>query len=195
MKKALSVCCLLLTSFGASAGYSISASAGKSFNQSLTTKAGLKIELEDSNHFAFSIDKTLDSARYGLYYSSTTTDMKAHANQEIDMQYLLFQSAVDVPLSTHFNSYVGAQLGVNHISNNFTPSDTYFASGLFAGVEYLITPQARLLFETRWLATIVNNASKVSCSAPAAEDQGCLWHFDGDVLNQFQTSVGFSYRF
>ena len=71
MKKVFVLLCLLLVSQSALAGYSLSLYTGKSFNQSLETKNGLAIELKDSNHLAFSIDRTIDSARYGFYFSNT----------------------------------------------------------------------------------------------------------------------------
>ncbi|MBB1341702.1 outer membrane beta-barrel protein [Pseudoalteromonas sp. SR45-6] len=195
MKKVFVLLCLLLVSQSALAGYSLSLYTGKSFNQSLETKNALAIELKDSNHLAFSIDRTIDSARYGFYFSNTESDFQSSPDKNVEMQYFMFQSAVEVPLSNHINSYVGAQIGANYISPNFTSSDTFFASGLYGGLEYLFSDQARILFETRWLATIVNNASNVSCALPTDENKQCLWHFDGDVLNQFQTSLGFTYRF
>ena len=195
MKKVFVLLCLLLVSQSALAGYSLSIYTGKSFNQSLETKNGLAIELKDSNHLAFSIDRTIDSARYGFYFSNTESDFQSSPDKNVEMQYFMFQSAVEVPLSNHINSYVGAQIGANYISPNFASSDTFFASGLYGGLEYLFSDQARILFETRWLATIVNNASNVSCALPTDGNKQCLWHFDGDVLNQFQTSLGFTYRF
>lgn len=195
MKKALTLLCLLFASYGVSAGYSVSLYTGKSFNQSLETEEGLAVELDDSNHFAFSIDRTIDSARYGFYFSNTESDFESAPDHSVKMHYALFQSAVEVPLGNRVNGYVGAQIGANYVKTDFTSSDTFFASGLYGGFEYLFNDQARVLFEARWLATIVNNASNVSCSLPTDEDDQCLWHFDGDVLNQFQTSLGFTYRF
>lgn len=195
MKKALSCLSFLFASYGASADYSVSLYTGKSFNQSLETENGLAIELDDSNHVAFSIDRNLDSARYGFYFSKTESNLLSSPNKDVKMQYALFQSAIEVSLANRVNGYVGAQVGANHVKTNFTSSDTFFASGLYGGFEYLFNDQARILFETRWIATIVNNASNVSCTLPTDEDDQCLWHFDGDVLNQFQTSLGFTYRF
>ncbi|BDF93179.1 hypothetical protein RC083_09865 [Pseudoalteromonas haloplanktis] len=195
MKKAFTAFCLLFISHSAAAGYSLSVYTGKSFNQSLQTEEGLAIELDDSNHLAFSIDRTIDSARYGFYFSNTKSDFESSPELDVEMQYFLFQSAIEVPLGNRVNGYVGAQIGANYVKPNFVSSDIFFASGLYGGFEYLFNDQARVLFETRWLATIVNNASNVSCTLPTDEDNQCLWHFDGDVLNQFQTSLGFTYRF
>ena len=194
MKKSLTVLCLMLTSFTASAGYSVSAGFGKNFSQSLETEENLKIDLDDDSQFTFSIDRTIESARYGLFYSATTLNMEAQTDKKIEMQYLLFQSAVEVPLGKNISGFVGAQIGANHVSTNFTESDTFFTTGLYAGAEYLFTDNVRVYVESRWLATIVNNASNVSCTLPTSENEQCLWHFDGDVLNQFQTNIGFSYR-
>ena len=195
MKKSLGLLCLMFLSSTAHAGYSISAGFGKNFTNSVQTEENLKIELEDDSHFTVSLDRTIDNARYGFFYSATELDMKDQTNKQVEMQYLLFQSAVEVPLADRVVGFVGAQIGANHVSTDFADSDTFFTSGLYAGADYLITEQARVYVEARWLATIVNNASNVSCTLPTSEDDQCLWHFDGDVLNQFQTNIGFSYRF
>lgn len=195
MKKALIPLCFLATYASAQDNYSVSVYAGKNFNQSLETKEARAVELADANQFAFSIDRNIDSARYGFYFSQSNNELDNTVDKEITMKYFLFQSAVEVALSNHINSYIGAQVGANYVQPNFASNDVFFASGLYGGVEYLFSDKIRVLFETRWLATIVNNESTVNCSVPTDEDEQCLWHFDGDVLNQFQTSLGLTYRF
>lgn len=195
MKKALIPLCFFATNAYAIDDYSISVYAGQNFNQSLETKESIEVELKDSHHLALSIDRNIDKARYGFFYSKSKNDFSTEADKHVTMQYLLFQSAVEVPISNHFNGYVGAQLGANYVQTNFSANDVFFASGLFGGVEYLFSDQVRILFETRWLATIVNNDSVIDCTLPATKNEQCLWHFDGDVLNQFQTSLGFTFRF
>ena len=117
-------------------------------------------------------------------------------DKKLDFNYLLFQSAIDVPLGQDLSGYFGAHLGINNIKPNWSESDTYFATGLYGGVEYHLSEAMRVSFETRWLTTIVDNNSKTTCEVEIKEeDDNCLWHFDGDLLNQFQTSIGFSYRF
>ena len=195
MKKILILLCFLSTTAFAQDDYSVSLYAGKNFSQTLETTEALKVEVNDGNHFAFSIDRNIDRARYGFYFAQSNNELENTEDKEVTMKYFLFQSAVEVALSNHINSYVGAQVGANYVQTNFTSNDVFFASGLYGGIEYLFSDKARVLFETRWLATIVNNESTVNCTLPTDEDDQCLWHFDGDVLNQFQTSLGFTYRF
>ena len=195
MKKILIPLCFLSATTYGQDDYSVSLYAGKNFNQTLETKEALKVEVNNGNHFAFSIDRNIDRARYGFYFAQSSNELENTDDKEATMKYFLFQSAVEVALSNHINSYIGAQLGANYVQTNFTSNDIFFASGLYGGVEYLFSDKARVLFETRWLATIVNNESTVNCTLPTNEDDKCLWHFDGDVLNQFQTSLGFTYRF
>jgi len=195
MKKILILLCFLSATAFAQDDYSVSLYAGKNFSQTLETKEALKVEVNDGNHFAFSIDRNIDRARYGFYFAQSNNELENTEDKEVTMKYFLFQSAVEVALSNHINSYVGAQVGANYVQTNFTSNDVFFASGLYGGIEYLFSDKARVLFETRWLATIVNNESTVNCTLPTDEDDQCLWHFDGDVLNQFQTSLGFTYRF
>ena len=76
MKKPLSLLCLMFLSSTAHAGYSISAGFGKNFTNSVQTEENLKIELENDSHFTVSLDRTIDNARYGFFYSATELDMK-----------------------------------------------------------------------------------------------------------------------
>ena len=176
------------------AGTLISGQFGKTFSQALTTEEGLKLDLHDNNHFGISIERTITGARYGLYYASLDTHLQNQSDKQLDMNLYSFQSAVELPIREDISGYFGAHVGINNIKPNWSESDSFFALGLYGGVEYQFTPAARVSFETRWVNTIIDNNSSVSCDGTTEDDQ-CLWHFDGDVLTQFQTSLGFSYRF
>jgi len=174
----------------------VGGSVGKTFSQRLETQELQKVEIKDATHFNISVDKSIPNAKYGVFYSKMSTHLKDKQAKELDFNYLLFQSAIDVPLGQDISGYFGAQIGINNIKPNWSESDTYFATGLYGGVEYHLSKAMRVSFETRWLTTIVDNNSKTSCEVETKEeDDNCLWHFDGDLLNQFQTSLGFSYRF
>ncbi|SFC68914.1 outer membrane beta-barrel protein [Pseudoalteromonas denitrificans] len=174
----------------------IGGAVGQSFSQRLETIESQKIEIKDDTHFNLTIEKSITDAKYGLFYSKMSTQLKNQQDKKLDFNYLLFQSAIDFPVAKNVSGYFGAQLGINKIKPNWQDSDTYFAAGLYGGVEYHLTQATRVLFETRWLSTIVDNNSKTTCDvANKTTDTNCLWHLDGDLLNQFQTSVGVSYRF
>ena len=174
----------------------VGGAVGKTFSQRMETQELQKIEVKDGTHFNLSIEKSIPNAKYGMFYSNMSTHLKNKKDKKLDFNYLLFQSAIDVPLGQDLSGYFGAQIGVNNIKPNWSESDTYFATGLYGGVEYHLSKAMRVSFETRWLTTIVDNNSKTTCKVEnKEEDDNCLWHFDGDLLNQFQTSIGFSYRF
>ncbi|PAJ75022.1 hypothetical protein CJF42_07370 [Pseudoalteromonas sp. NBT06-2] len=174
----------------------IGSSIGQTFSQRMETQELQKVEVKNASHLNISVEKSIPNAKYGVFYSNMSTHLKNIPNKKADFNYLLFQSAIDVPLGQDISGYFGAQIGVNNIKPNWLESDTYFATGLYGGVEYHLSKATRFSFETRWLTTIVDNNSKIKCEAEnKAEDDNCLWHFNGDLLNQFQTSLGFSYRF
>ncbi|MDE3272251.1 hypothetical protein [Pseudoalteromonas sp. G4] len=185
---------LTALSFSSAADIAVTGYYGQSLNQELVTEKGTKIDIKDDSNFGVSLDKHDGISKYGLYYSSMSSVQRNAHGYELDLDYLLFQSAVVLPVTEGVSSYLGAQLGVNHISPNFSDSDTFFATGLFGGLEYEITKDFVALGEVRWLATILKNDSTTVCEGGANGTQ-CDWYFDGEVLNQFQFNVGVMYRF
>ena len=186
----------LCSAFSAHANYGVSLYGGQTASQNIITTKNETVNLDDATHFAVSIDKHLNNAKYGFYYSSSTSELENQPNREVDLEYLVFQSAAIVPFNDNFASYLGAQIGVNKVSPQFSESDSFFVSGLYTGLDYKITDNMLIGTELRWLATIVKNTSKVSCGGDElSTSDNCIWHFDGDVLNQFQASVSFTLRF
>lgn len=189
--KSLGLVALMSLPSFAYANYSVTGYAGYHDHQSITTEQGEKLEFEKAAHFALSVDKDIPNAIIGLYYSKQQNQLAENQQIEADMQFLLFQSAVKFKLSPHLSSYVGAQVGVNHVAvlNN---KDTYFATGLFSGVEYQLLDNVALVSELRWIGSLINNNSTINCPA---NDEKCVWQFDGDVLHQFQANLGVRVRF
>ncbi len=196
MKKAIVATLLIGFSGLASAKIIVGAQIGKSLSRTIETAESQQIEIEDGNHFALSVETTLPDARYGLFYAQTSSDLEEQDNKTIDISYLLFQSAVEFPMSHGITGYLGAQVGLSQVKPEWTESGTYFASGLYGGLEYQLTDALHLTAEARWLASVVNNKSDITCDTTAEPaDDKCLWHFDGDLLNQTQLSAGINYRF
>lgn len=185
---------LFAVSFSSAADIAFTGYYGQSLNQSLVTENGTKIDIKDDTNLGVSLDKHDGISKYGLYYSNMSSTQRNASDYELDLNYLLFQSAVVLPVSDGLSSYLGAQLGVNRISPNFSDSDTFFATGLYGGLEYEITKDFLALGEVRWLATILKNDSTTICEGGPDGTQ-CDWYFDGEVLNQFQFNLGVMYRF
>ena len=186
---------LLLTSYSSQAEIGITASAGQTFSHTLTTSKQQQHELSDDGHYGFSVDWHDTNSKYGLFYSKYEGELEASTQHKIKMEYLLFQSAVYRPIYQDLDAYLGLQLGVNRLDTNFADADSFFASGLFAGIDYEITQNFSLGTEVRWITTIVKNKSKVTCDSDPATTDMCSWHFDGDTLNQIQVSANITYRF
>lgn len=178
----------------ANAEISVTAYGGQTMSQELVTTKQQSVDIKDSSHFAISVDKHNPTAKYGLFYATSSADLRNQPNKSLDLEYLMFQSAVILPIKENVSGYLGAQIGVNRIAPDFTDSDSFFASGLFGGLQYEVSDNVFVGGEVRWLATIVKNTSSVECDT-ADNNEGCIWHFDGDVLNQFQTSFNLTYRF
>ncbi|MBD1582873.1 outer membrane beta-barrel protein [Pseudoalteromonas sp. S16_S37] len=173
----------------------ITAYAGQTYSQKLHTSKGQEHELADDTHFAVSVDHHIDGAKYGIYYSFFESELENSPTHKVDSELLLFQSAVKRPITDNLYTYVGAQLGVNRITTNFVDDDTFFATGLFAGLDYQLGAGFSVGTEVRWVATIVKNTSAVSCDNDPETVDTCSWHFDNDSLSQFQASANITYRF
>ncbi|WP_046006476.1 hypothetical protein [Pseudoalteromonas rubra] len=174
-------------------GFGVTLYGGKSSNQELHTSQKAVVNLADENHFGVSFDRYLDNKRYGLFYSMLETEFEDAPIQKVDMEYLMFQSAIDVEITDNLDSYIGAQIGVNKVTPNFEEPDHFFAAGFYGGLKYDLGAGFSALTEIRWLASAIKNSSKVRCDG--SDEDVCAWHFDGDVLNQFQLNVGLTYRF
>ncbi|ALU45257.1 outer membrane beta-barrel protein [Pseudoalteromonas rubra] len=174
-------------------GFGVTLYGGESTNQSLRTSKNQEVELDDGSNLGISFDRYLNNKRYGLFYSMVETEFEDAPNQKVDMEYLMFQSAIDIDITDNLHSYIGAQIGVNKVSPNFEEADHFFASGLYGGLKYDIGAGFSAQTEIRWLATVLKNSSKVRCDG--SDKDVCVWHFDGDVLNQVQLNVGLTYRF
>ncbi|MBQ4845433.1 hypothetical protein [Pseudoalteromonas sp. MMG005] len=197
MKKLIlaSIVGLLLTSHASHAEVGITAYAGQTYSQTLTTSKFQQHELSDDSHYGFSVDWHEADTKYGLFYSEYEGELEGSTQHKVKMEYLLFQSAVYRPIYNNLDAYLGLQLGVNRLDTNFADADSFFASGLFGGLEYQVLDSLSVGTEVRWLATIVKNKSKVTCDSDPATTDMCSWHFDGDTLNQFQVSANITYRF
>ncbi|CAH9053014.1 hypothetical protein PSECIP111854_01086 [Pseudoalteromonas sp. CIP111854] len=173
----------------------ITAYAGQTYSQKLTTSKGQKHELADDAHFAVSIDRHIDGAKYGIFYSNFESELENSSQHQVDSELLLFQSAVYRPITNNLHTYFGAQLGVNRITTNFVDDDNFFATGLFAGLDYKLGAGFSVGTEIRWIATIVKNTSVIYCDDDPETTDTCSWHFDSDSLSQFQASANITYRF
>lgn len=189
--KPFTLTAICLFSSLAQANYSLTGYAGYHGHQSITTEQGDTLEFDKSSHFALSMDIDIPNAIVGVYYSKQQNQLTQTPQFDADMQFLLFQSAVKFRLSPDFSSYVGAQVGVNHI-DVYDNADSYFATGLFTGLEYHLLENIAFVSELRWIGSLVNNNSTINCPA---NDEQCIWQFDGDVLHQFQANLGLRVRF
>ncbi|WP_440056615.1 hypothetical protein ACSLBF_21130 (plasmid) [Pseudoalteromonas sp. T1lg65] len=177
------------------ADYGITVYGGKTISEDLLTTLNQTHKFEDESHYALSVDRYVQDGRYGLYYAKSDIELTGSPLHQIRNEYLLFQSAVIRPLVGDLHGYLGAQLGINYMDPNFLEADTFFASGLYAGLEYAVGAGFHVSSEIRWLATLVDNKSTVSCDTNPETKDVCSWQFDGDVFHQYQASLSVSYRF
>ncbi|MCO7188979.1 MULTISPECIES: hypothetical protein [unclassified Pseudoalteromonas] len=174
-------------------GFGVTLYGGQNSSQDLHTSQNQVVDLADEMHFGISFDRYLDKKRYGFFYSMVETEFEDSPIYKVDMEYLMFQSAIDVDITDNLDSYIGAQIGVNKVTPNFEEPDHFFAAGFYGGLKYDLGAGFSALTELRWLASSIKNSSKVSCNG--SDEDVCAWHFDGDVLNQFQLNIGLTYRF
>ncbi len=181
---------LLGSSFASSAEIAITLQGGETYAMSQNTNAQ-SLTLNDKNHLAAAFERQLPDARYGLYYSTADHGVRNEPNLTATVDYWLLQSAARIPLNRQFDAYLGAALGVSRISLSGADADSYFAGGLYTAIEYGFLERAALRVELRWLASAMEDRTRIGCNT----DERCAWYLDGTLLNQFQSSLGFSYRF
>ena len=185
---------LITLSAEAKADIALTGYYGQTASQKVSTKLGSELDNKDDVNVALSIEKHLDTAKFGLFYSNLTSTQRNTSQYQFDMDYYLFQSAVVLPATKKLSSYIGAQIGLNRTTTNFTDPDSFLATGLYSGLEYNITQHFSILGEIRWLATFLKNESSTSCQIEPEGNQ-CDFYFDGEILNQYQFNLGLMYRF
>lgn len=150
-------------------------------------------DIQGSENYALSIEVPVERGQLGLFYSYQDTELDdlGHASS---IQYLMFQSRLNAPLSNKAVGYLGVGLGGSYTNADWVDNQYGFAASLYTGLEYNITDNLALTGQIRWLGTIVDSDSQSACfSTP--NTSSCYIQFESDWMNQFQSNLGLVFRF
>ncbi|MGF1702594.1 porin family protein [Photobacterium makurazakiensis] len=166
---------------------------GYSFSNSFSDENNIKIDIDNDVHYALGLETDLYNGRVGLYLSHQPTNV-ANFNDSGSLSYVHFQSALRFDTFEHVDTFVGASLGTTIIDADWTDSDMLFSGGLHGGVEYKIASNLNLVFETRWLFSLIDSDTTTICNLPTG-DESCNVKIESKWMSQFHTNLGISYSF
>ncbi|MDH3762543.1 MAG: hypothetical protein OEU50_16290 [Gammaproteobacteria bacterium] len=179
-------------------GYHITPIAGERFGgefEDFATGSRLKLEENESYGLIFGWEK--DGGQFELQYSLQPTQLSASNTIsddvliDIDVTNLLVASRYPVKAdSDMFYSVMG---GITHFDarKSNLSSDTRFALGVGAGVDFAATEGLGLRFELRGIATFVDTDSGAFCNST----DNCPIVVDTSLLWQWELLTGLSFRF
>ncbi|MDF2154227.1 outer membrane beta-barrel protein [Vibrio sp. CAU 1672] len=149
--------------------------------------------LDPALNLALAVEAPYESGRLGLFYSHQSTEFETIANSA-DVHYLQLQSSVYYPLDQHWSSYIGLGVGGSYVNADWADKKYGFSASAFAGMEYELSDNMAITAQIRWLGTVVDNDTSGVCVLPN-DGSNCVIKFETDWMNQFQSNIGFTFRF
>ena len=162
----------------------------------------LSVDVDDAAHFGlvFNIREGANT-QWEIFYSQQQTEADTAAIApgqpvtDIDIQYLQFGGTY-VGDGERARPFLAATLG----GTRFDPgpltfdSENFFSFGVGAGWYLQASERLNLRLEGRLLGTLLRSDSDLFCET-GPDDNTCALAADGDFFWQFQTSLGFAFRF
>ncbi|MGY0613831.1 outer membrane beta-barrel protein [Vibrio sp. FJH11] len=156
-------------------------------------EGGKTYDIDAAANYALAVETPFYQGKIGLFYSYQPTEIKTLSNSA-NIHYLQFQSSIAYPITPSWQTYIGAGIGGSYNDVNWADNKYGFSASVFAGIEYEYSKTFALTAQLRWLGTVVDNDTSGACTLPA-EESTCVVKYDTDWMNQFQSNVGFSFRF
>ncbi|MCW8327787.1 porin family protein [Photobacterium sp. SDRW27] len=166
---------------------------GYSFSNDISDEDGIKVSIEDDQHFAIGLDTDMDAGRVGLFVSHQPNEVE-DIEGDSSFTYVHFQSSLRFNTFSQGDTFFGASIGTTIVDADWTDDDMFFSAGLFGGAEYKISNNTRIVFEGRWLANLVDSDNSAICNLPTG-NESCRIRIDSEWLSQFQTNIGISFSF
>jgi opacity protein-like surface antigen len=154
------------------------------------------LDLDETESYGFIVSADADDA-LEFSFSQQPTQLNAsggvQANQVFDIDVMNFMVGGKKILSRESGSFVSGMVGITHFDPHEAnlSSDTRFALGAGAGIDFPFSKNIGLRLEGRGIATLLNSSGGLFCSSAS----GCAVYADSDVLLQFEFISGLSFRF
>ncbi len=164
---------------------------------------GQKHTIESSETYGLIVTIPYEYGKtYEIYYSHQSSNLNsisfatigtaANVNIPITLDYLHFGGTVPISDdSAKLQTFVSGGLGFTYLSPDYTglQSDLRASFSIGVGMKFPLTENVALRLETRGLATLFNNNSKVFCSG------GCTLKVSGNFLFQGEVFAGLAIKF
>jgi hypothetical protein len=162
----------------------------------------LSVDVDDAAHFGlvFNIREGANT-QWEVFYSQQQTEADTSGISptqpvtDIDIQYLQFGGTY-VADGERARPFLAATLG----ATRFDPgpltfdSENFFSFGVGAGWYLRASERLNFRLEGRVLGTLLRSDSDLFCET-GPDENVCALAADGDFFWQFQTSLGFAFRF
>ena len=146
------------------------------------------VRFDDFSLVEFRWTKAMSALRFGAPFAGT-----ALADVTLNQFHADFTREFVIPDVKGLRSFVSGSLGVTHIAAA-QDGFTRFSFGFGAGLKQFVGSRFAIRGEAQWLPIVVEpSVSGFACGT--IQDGGCLVVLNGELVQQFQLSVGPVVRF
>ena len=159
-------------------------------------------ELEDSPSFGLILNiRDRDNTQWEIFYSQQQTEAEFLGgtvnDPEVDVDLHVLQLGGTYQWDGEVaRPYLAFTLGGTHIrtSSAESNSDTFFSGSIGVGMKFLPTSRVGIRVEARAYGTLIDSGTDLFCST-GPDANVCAIRVEGEMLSQFETFVGVTFRF
>ena len=159
-------------------------------------------ELEDSPSFGLILNfRDKDPTQWEIFYSQQQTEAEFLGgtvnDPEVDIDLHVLQLGGTYQWDGEVaRPYLAFTLGGTHIrtSSAESNSDTFFSGSIGLGMQFLPTSRVGIRVEARAYGTLIDSGTDLFCST-GPDANVCAIRVEGEMLSQFETFVGVTFRF
>ena len=167
-----------------------------------TADASVEYEMEDSSSFGLILNfRHKSNTQWEIFYSQQRSEATFSETSAIDQVvdvdiHVLQLGGTYVGDGDKMRPYVAMTLGGTHIRTDSVDSadDTFFSGSIGIGMKFMPSSRIGIRVEARAYGTLLSSDTKLFCQT--GPDQNiCAVQVDGNLLTQFETFAGITFRF
>ena len=184
-------------------GVEITPFAGYRFGGTFdTADTSIDYEMEDSSSFGLILNfRHKSNTQWEIFYSQQRSEATfseiSVIDQVVDVDIHVLQlGGTYVGEGDKMRPYVAMTLGGTHIRTDSVDSadDTFFSGSIGIGMKLMPSSRIGIRVEARAYGTLLSSDTKLFCQT--GPDQNiCAVQVDGNLLSQFETFAGITFRF
>jgi hypothetical protein len=159
-------------------------------------------ELEDSPSFGLILNiRDKHNTQWEIFYSQQQTEAEFLGgtvnDPEVDIDLHVLQLGGTYQWDGEVaRPYLAFTLGGTHVrtSSADSKSDTFFSGSIGVGMKFLPTSRVGIRVEARAYGTLIDSGTDLFCST-GPDANVCAVRVEGEMLSQFETFVGVTFRF